>query len=93
MLANYIGFSTQALLGVSRWETLIEVNRRFNAATSNYFAGYLLPFVIHAEKTLYEAGAEHSAEKRGELGEVDQKFETWKNTHKKKMARQLRITG
>ena len=69
------------------------MNRRFNSATNNYFAGYLLPFVIHAEKTLFEGGSEYSAAKRVELGELDNRFETSKNTHKKKMARQLRITG
>ena len=93
LLGNVMGLATQALMAVEKWETLIEINRRLNAATNNYFAGFLLPFVIHAEKTLFEGGAESSAKKRVELGEVETRFENWKNTHKKKMARQLRITG
>lgn len=91
--ASLIGFTVQSLMAVQKWESLVDISKRLNDATSNEFAAQLLPFIIYAQSTLYNGAAEKTAEKRKALEVRVQSFENWKLTSKKKRSRQAMLTG
>lgn len=80
-------------MGVRKWESLVDISNRTNAATDNTYAQNLLPFIIYAQTTLYEDAAQNTKEKRNDLNVRIQQFENWKVTNKKKRSRQAMLTG
>lgn len=46
--ASFITFSVQCLMGVKKWESLVDISNRLNISTENSYAQYLLPFIIYA---------------------------------------------
>jgi len=90
---SFVSFTIQSLMHVERWESLVDLSNGLNKATENHFAAQLLPFIIHAQTTLYEAAASKTQGKRNELDVRVKQFENWKLTNKKKRSRQAMITG
>jgi hypothetical protein len=90
---SLIGFTVQSLMAVAKWESMVDISNRLNAATSNEFAAQLLPFIIFAQGTLHGEAAKRTTEKRKALEVRVQQFENWKLTSKKKRSRQAMLTG
>jgi hypothetical protein len=93
MHTSFVAFTIQALMHVEKWESLVDLSNNLNKVTDNHYASYLLPFIIHAQTTLYEAAASRTNGKRNELEVRIKQFENWKLTNKKKRSRQAMITG
>lgn len=91
--ASFIAFAIECLMGVKKWESLVDLSNRLNNATENTYASNLLPFIIYAQQTLHEEAALNTNEKRISLSIRVQQFENWKMTNKKKRSRQAMITG
>jgi hypothetical protein len=58
--ASFIAYTVQCLMAGSKWESLVDISNRLNAATSNEFASQLLPFIIYAQSTLHEQAAQRT---------------------------------
>lgn len=93
--SNFIAFAVQCLMVSSKWESMVELINKFNFVTCNFFASYLLPFVIYAQQTLYDVAAKNTHVKRHELNMRTQMYENWKATSAKtsKKSRQALMTG
>lgn len=91
--ASFIAFGVQCLMGVKRWESLVDLSNRLNIVTVNHYASQLLPFIIYAQTTLYQEAAGKTSGKRNELQARIGAFENWKATSKKKRSRAAMITG
>jgi len=72
---------------VGQWESLVDISNRLNQSTDNEFASQLLPFIIHAQTTLYDQAAARTTNKKRALETRIQQFENWKLTNKKKKSR------
>jgi len=84
--ASFIGFAIQSLMGVKKWESLVDLSNRTNIATENLYASYLLPFIIYAQTTLFDDAAKKTKDKKQELVVREQQFENWKLANKKKLS-------
>ena len=93
LFSNFISYAVQCLTVVEKWESVVDMCKRFNAATNNHFASFLLPFAIHAETTLYQSAAHNTSTKREALRQRVLAFENWKATSKKRKTRQALLTG
>jgi len=93
LLANIFSFGIQCLLAAERWESVIYLAERFNKCTEDYYAGFLLPFVIFAEQTLLDRAEENTKRKEEELKRRIAEFENWKASNKRRRTRQMMLTG
>ena len=63
---------------VQKWESMVDISNRLNSATENQFASQLLPFIIHAQTTLFQKAADNTTGKKRALEARINEFEVWK---------------
>jgi hypothetical protein len=92
-VANLAGFCFQAVFMTKKWNCLVDLCDRFNALTSNHYAGPVLPLKVYAEHALLERASGKTKEQQEALAARTEAYELWKSSTKRKKSRQVMLTG
>jgi hypothetical protein len=75
-----------------KWNTLANLIQKFNYMTNDHFCEFTLSFLIEAQNKLYHKASENTINKKLEIEQRVNIYNTWKNSRKKNKRQQM-ITG